>query len=127
MNYVTLYRNRKSGGCLIQRYAGIYAVGKFVNVSAAEMKAHGLEIILNHLNDEPSDKPELNIFSKEEEKTFRRDHRGISVNFSGQGIITVGPLRRQGSGYVVRKEDVIQLARPCTNEKFLAALDLASA
>jgi hypothetical protein len=127
MNNATLYRNRKSGDRLVQRYSGIYAAGRFVKVSAAEMKAHGLEIILNHLNDEPSDEPELNTFSKEEDKTFRRDHRGVSVDFSGQDIITAGPLRRKGSGYVVRKEDVIQLARPCTDEEFIAALDQALA
>jgi hypothetical protein len=64
-------------------------------------------------------------YSKEEERAFRRLHRGVSIHSPEREIIRIGILRRQGSGYVVRKEDVVQLSLPCTNEEFLTALNRA--
>ena len=128
---LTLYRNRKTGDCLIERFIGIHAVGKFMRVSTAEMQEQGLEIISKCLWGEPppnsGEKPEMATYSKEEERAFRRLHQSVAIFSAEKEIIGIGVLRRQGGGYVVRKEDVIQLSLPSTNEEFLTALNRAFA
>ena len=66
-------------------------------------------------------------YSKEEERAFRRLHQSVAVFSAEKEIIGIGVLRRQGSGYVVRKEDVIQLSLPSTNGEFLTAFNQAFA
>jgi hypothetical protein len=126
---LTLYRNRKTGDCLIERFVGTYAVGKFMRVSTAEMQEQGLGIISKCLWGEPpsqsEEKPEMATYSKEEERAFRRLHQSVAIFSAERETIGIGVLRRQGSGYVVRKEDVIRLSLPSTNEQFLTALNQA--
>lgn len=131
MNNVSLhlYRNRKTGDVLIQRYANIHAVGKFITVSPPEMQERGLEIALRYLNEdlpaETADKPELETFSKEEERDFLRRHRHVDISFGVGETIRIGPLRRRGSGFVVPQDEVIELSLPSKNEVFLDALNRA--
>ena len=124
-----LYRNRKTKNCFIERCVGTSVVGKFVNVSAEEMRERGLEIISNCLNGEPppnsEEKPERASYSKEEERQFYRLHKGVSIDSPKSGVVRIGPMRRKGSGHVVPKDEMIQLLLPCTNDAFLAALDQA--
>jgi hypothetical protein len=127
-NALTLYRNRKTAGCSIEIYIGTKAVGNFIEVSAGEMCEQGLEIILKCLNGEilpHGETAELTTYSKEQERVFRRLHEAVSVHSPKKDEISIGKLRRQGSGYVVRKEDVVPLSIPCANEEFLTALNRA--
>jgi DNA-binding GntR family transcriptional regulator len=124
---LTLYRHRKTGDFLIQRFFKTRAAGKFVTASAAEMQERGLDIVLKLLNDkspaEPGATSELNNFTKEEERVFYRQHRHVCCWFEKEGVLALGPERRQGSGYVVRKDEVVELSSPFTNENFLEALN----
>ena len=128
-NSVTLYQNRKTKDCLLERYVKSSAVGKLLKISAAEMGANGLEIISECLWGKPppksDEKPESATYSKDEERVFRRLHQSVAIFPTGKESINVGVLRRQGSGYVVRKEDVVQISLPCTNQEFLTALNRA--
>ena len=123
---LTLYQNRKTRDCLIERYVGTHAVGRLAPISGAEMEINGLERILGLLQDvsRPAngEKSERSSFSKEEDRAFNALHRGIGVDLSDDGSITVGPLRRKGSGYVVRKEETVRLSPRRTNEELLTAL-----
>lgn len=126
---LTLHQNRKTGDFLAERYVGIRAVGKLVHISAEEMQSRGLELVLNLLEEEASSKPaeksERSCFSKEEDRAFNSLHQGISILLSEDRSFRIGRLRRQGSGYVVLKEDVLQLTPPYTNEEFHTTLHRA--
>jgi hypothetical protein len=128
---LSLYRERKTRNYLILRYAKTYAVGKFVPISTLEMRDKGLDIVLKYLKDEPpprtGEKPELNTFSKEEERAFYRNHQHVTIAFGKPEILELHPMYRQGSGFVSHREEVIQVPLPCTNEQFLDALDRAYA
>ena len=125
---ITIYRNHKTHDLLIQRYAGIYAAGRFINLSAVQMKESGLEAILKLLNDEPPSRagetPELKAFSKDERRIFYRQHSSVSVSLK-ENVLLVGPYRRQGSGFVTRKDEIVNISLPSTNEEFLSVLNQA--
>jgi predicted Zn-ribbon and HTH transcriptional regulator len=86
-----------------------------------------LDIVLKLLDDkspaEIGETSELNNFTKEEERVFNRQHRHVSCWFRKEGVLALGPERRQGSGYVVRKDEVVELSSPFTNDNFLKALN----
>jgi hypothetical protein len=124
--YLELYQEKGSGDYLIQRYAGSYGVGRFIRVSREEMEERGLEIVLMHLRvqplSEPSEKPELSAFTKEESRAFYRRTRHVFVCLASDGTISTGPLHRKGSGFVAPREEVVRLAEHRTNREFLEAL-----
>lgn len=127
-NAPTLYRNRKTGDCSIEIFVGTYAVGNFIKISATEMQVQGLEIISKCLNGKivpHGEKAEITIYSKEQERTFRRLHEAVSIHSLKKEEIRIGKLRRRGSGYVFHKEDVVSLSIPCSNEEFLSVLNRA--
>ena len=119
MPTLNLYRNR---------YVGI-AVGPFIRVSALEMRERGVEVVLQSLAENPERstdaKPELETFSKDEERVFFRDHRGVYVEVVADCAMRLGPLRKRGSGFVVPREEVLELSLPVTNEVFRGALGRA--
>ena len=122
-----LYQNRKTRDYSVERYAGIYAVGNLIQLSAAEMARDGVGLILRYLSEElPQGGVErAPAFSREEERAFHRRHRGVYVSVAPDGRINLGPLRRKGSGHVVDKDEVVHLPLSSTNDEFMDALNLA--
>jgi len=123
--YLELYLDLITGDYLIQRYSEYYGVGKLVHVSATEMRERGLEILLSHLKNEHGADPqqsEFAAFSTEQMNAFYRRHHHVFVDLTEEGVISTGPLRRQGSGFVAPKNEVIAICPPVTIEKLSDAL-----
>ena len=123
---LTLYRNKKTKDYLIERYVGTRAVGGLAKVTSAEMQNKGMAITMLAFKEAPATQegclPGRSGFSKEEDRTFNSLHRSASISLSEKAAICLGPFRRRGSGYVVHKDEVVQLSASCTNEEFLAVL-----
>jgi|HubBroStandDraft_5_1064220.scaffolds.fasta_scaffold226206_3 hypothetical protein len=125
-NILNLYWNRRSDEFLIQRYKKLYAVGKFIRLPAAAMLENGLQLILHYLREtsfsREDEAPELNTFSKKEEKNFYKEHHHVFVMLSSNTDIAIGPMQKMGAGFVAPKDDIVRISISCTNEEFVIAL-----
>ena len=130
MNDIALqiFRHKKLGDYVIQRYLGSNGVGGFIKFSSTAMQEWAAELVLTHFKiaiPSNTERPGLANLAGDEEKEFYRKHSAVMVRFVDSKTLKLAPLQRKGSGFVAPKDEVIELSLPSTKEEFLSALDRA--
>jgi hypothetical protein len=105
--------------------------GNFVQVSPDDMKTNGLDLIFADFQEFPKRDPKngsvIHGFTPEAKKAskFLRNYDEVRVSLESVTMLSFGPVcptNRAGDSGVVRKQDIVLIALPCTNEVFFQKL-----
>jgi len=136
---IGVYKHATTGAYLFLRGAPLgpeggasTAFGEFVHVSAEDMRAKGLDLILADFQEYPGRDPKhgsvVSGFTPEAKKAskFLKDYYDqVSVWHTSESVLSLGPFcvtgRARESG-VVNKDDVQLISLPCSNEVFFQKL-----